>query len=1311
MPGTTISHSTLPPMHRIAPLLILVLTALAAPAQRLRSGSLLTAPPRTAAVRPVVPHALRPAASSILSPDTLYAAATAKRNGWIEPVLVVTPKAACGMYSAYRFTRRNAAGHWLSVECINSLGQPENGNFGTFILSGNASDRTGSTAWKQRIESVTAIRFMPDASGRTVVQERAYDAGGTLVYTYTPTPIAPRTEVGAYGDANGLMAELRDKAAYENVFSSIAPIYGTPDTTPPPLAYGTLARATSDGLGHVGSVSLLDAKGTPMANYNDAAYAAYSVDAAGHTLGFWSADAQGRRVIDNCGNCGMLYTYDAQGREATVTCMDADWRPMAFPSRNYDVQDGMVRIHYDHDASGNVISYRFTDADDRPMANAYGMARREIRRNARGQVTEQWDYDLQGRLCSGDGTGAAHIVIRYDSLGRQTDIFFNDSLDRPVTTEGYLCGKHFEYDAKGAVCLQQQFSVVDSVERVSYEERTTPRWERTQFSDLTSRVDSFDARGRQTFYGYYDENGQPADNDDGYASQLTSYVDRPGLCIKRTEHRDSKGLRTYANGYVTGETRYDSLACFIDYTTRDYAGHNMAYRQQYTAPDLATFTAQQNIDAFHTPCYGADANSMCYYGAHTNHSPDGKYNAFFGYDEWGDIAYINELNSQKRIYCSQVFRPGSAPNACYDEHGQPVTDYDALRDSLPKLLSVEITDTTGTYGAGLRSGDIILRYGGFTQPRHARPSYADFIGQWGLQAVLAAPRRKPMTVLRLDSEKGTFSLHNFQLSEGTIADKGFHAHTRFATQRLWQRVWQAVDSIADTADDNARRIISAIASGERTARPSADSVMLMLPCGSADYNYTHYARFVGAPAIIMRADLSYETDDSVTTWRWEEGDQASALSAMVDYANRISGTALTIYYSSKALRIDSLHTSTCFYTPVAYVRCDSLPAITRLRRLYNMWKAPSPEAYDLSHTDSLTLHAVYAQAELLRGNMVKEVPVRMFRALANTGYTDAYSYIAEHYLGLSPDSLPDTKDNLHKAVRWNSRAVKLGDYFGIYKLGVHQKMAGDTLQAIRTFQSVVDRRAGCAQLARRQLADLFLARGDTAAYLHTLAAYLLRLDNEDDIRRNIEKVAPFIHNSFQGRDSVWAEHPKEVAQVLTAGGVRCVYSLKDRKTAFWHFFLARHLGGNATVDGLDYSYTECHALMNVWENTQGDSLDYVFSSYLNDKLLTLTYERDDSVARRFKLRGTYFLLQLEDKEVTSLPSYKEWNDRPSYGSAPYAYLADKKGRIRRVPIVKGFFSNMHMTVVKPAERQRIVDAFHRWKAAHPEQFVPYESAE
>lgn len=171
-------------------------------------------------------------------------------------------------------------------------------------------------------------------------------------------------------------------------------------------------------------------------------------------------------------------------------------------------------------------------------------------------------------------------------------------------------------------------------------------------------------------------------NSDGYACQTISYRDTPGHCHIQRTNFDQYRNNTYAYGYVTRHTVDDSLACTTDFRNEAFAGPRQAFRQHYSSPELSTITGQSNLDAFFTPCHGAGSNNFSYYGLNITHpSDDSQLSSIIGYDEWGELSYINELTgyAASTVHWPPCLTPSKMPVSTRTDNASRISTACATR--------------------------------------------------------------------------------------------------------------------------------------------------------------------------------------------------------------------------------------------------------------------------------------------------------------------------------------------------------------------------------------------------------------------------------------------------------------------------------------------------------------------------------------------------------------------------------------------------------------------------------------------------------
>ncbi|MBO4315681.1 MAG: hypothetical protein J5867_06955, partial [Prevotella sp.] len=371
-------------------------------------------------------------------PDTVYSHSTTKQHGWRNPLGILTKEQASHRSFSYRFTHRNAKGHWGKMELIDGYGHYNTGNMNTYILKLVAidTDTLANKEWAEKVESACIFEFIADATGEHVIQERAYDKDMNVIYIYSRTPIGKNKSgrqqyVGSYKDSYGLPAEMRK------------------DTTGR-YTYGTLVMLTEDKWGNDSVIEYIDAKGQKKVNSDGADMEIYVHDQLGRCIRQFYCDSVGKPIIDNWGNCDIEFAWNKDHTEESAMYVDANWKPMRMPTLREDSYNkGVIKTLYFYDEYKRIIERRFVDGDGNPDTNFYGAHKRITSYDEKGNVKERRWYDKNGHLAPSDNSQDAVYKYTYTSDGQTQDAFFYDKNEQPCSTPGYLSRIHYEYDDNG----------------------------------------------------------------------------------------------------------------------------------------------------------------------------------------------------------------------------------------------------------------------------------------------------------------------------------------------------------------------------------------------------------------------------------------------------------------------------------------------------------------------------------------------------------------------------------------------------------------------------------------------------------------------------------------------------------------------------------------------------------------------------------------------------------------------------------------------------------------------------------------------
>ena len=706
--------------------------------------------------------------------DTVYSRNFTKRNGWIIPMGEISQEQMSHRNQSFRFTRRNSRGHWLRVDAVDSYGRLQEGIFDPYLIKMGNTDADGGAdrQWVERLKHTAILEIVPDVGGERVVQERVYDSAHNIVYIYTVTPIGtdslghPRY-VGTYRNAIGHFADMR------------------PDTTGT-YTYGTLVMLTHDRCGHDSIVEFMDAKGLKRPNADGVAMESRVYDDAGDCVLIRSHDAEGRPVHDLVSNCGTGLVY-ADHQLIQMTYLDTLGRPMILnPPYSLDSR-GVSSVILTHDRHGRQTGFSYADTCGRPIAAANGLGRCAAEYDGRGNPIEMTYFGIDGRpIVPVDGF-AAIIRNRFDHRGRLLQSDYLDAQDLPVSKDGYYCREVREYDDDSDVpALLQTFTTDGHSIRRSYCSERRPWGIRVVYSDGSSQIDSIDRRGNTTYTGYFAPDGSPADVG-AWATMHRRYTYGQSTTEYTEVFRSANGSLA-TSGHAFKKASIDSVAG-TEYIRR-FRADSVLFDATILchSPGYGPVTHEINVNRFGRPSRTGSSGLVRFLYADCLFAQTDSPNliaAIMGRDEFGEPDYI--------VTPGNVFYY-QRNSIQYDEDNHPITNYFAARDSLPKVMSIEVTDSIA-YSLGLLDNDIVVAEGVYGCDPRNPVAESQFRGNHALATVLNGSRSRSMTVLRADTAARCFRAITLPDISGYLSQNGILLHERFLTRRQLDRIGRAIDSL------------------------------------------------------------------------------------------------------------------------------------------------------------------------------------------------------------------------------------------------------------------------------------------------------------------------------------------------------------------------------------------------------------------------------------------------------------------------------------------------------------------------------------
>ena len=701
-------------------------------------------------------------------PDTVYCLKTKKQHGWFSPMQIVSKDLAMHYGSHYRFTRKNAVAHWTKMEVLDGYGRlrPDNG-MAPYILNIGAEehDKSINRDWLEKVKTECVYEFIADPSGENVIQERAFDKWHNLVYSYSRVQIGnpeDRKYIGSYRDYYGLPAEMRNDSAY---------------------TYGTLVVITEDRWGNDSIIQYVDAKGVPKNNSWGVAQEHYIQDHHGLLQRKQSCDIEGNRVIDLAGNCAWqanwntkTYTLESQ------ICLDDKLQPMRMPDvLGYGNETvGTIKQVYKYDDYKRQIETKFVTIDNKPDTNIYGAHRIEFTWDDYGNRTSVTAYDIDGKLAAFGKTGTARWTAEYDEKGRMKYIEWYDKNNQLCSTEGYLSRKKEIYGDDDYLDEQVYWAIENGKEDTCYYYKRTHNSCYERYNDGSYKIDSLDNKGRKVLTVYYKADGTPEFNKKtGYHRLRIRITESDKKSLWNYEYTDTLG--NLCGKYPVMEYSIDSVQWTMIhryYNNKKRLSLNL--RQQYTQ-GFSKRIREIDENQFGNICRSGGVGTLYYYADILKNQKD-EYTAGACRDEFGESDY----NSTPCYY----IRFTSKGVANYDENNNRINDNNEFRNSCPKAMSIEVTDSSA-YRLGLQDNDIILCYGDSYQIKDSL-NYWNFVGAWSVSQCIEAQKEKNLLVFRINPITKEYGVVSLTLPKGNPSHLGFIAHPTFKTQKQVIRIKESI---------------------------------------------------------------------------------------------------------------------------------------------------------------------------------------------------------------------------------------------------------------------------------------------------------------------------------------------------------------------------------------------------------------------------------------------------------------------------------------------------------------------------------------
>ncbi|MBO4906249.1 MAG: hypothetical protein J5486_04320 [Bacteroidaceae bacterium] len=676
--------------------------------------------------------------------DTACYLALSKTFGWYQGIgQKLTADEASRMPCYFRLTEPDSLGRFTHIEALNGHGAlTSNHNLSTYLMTRNdASDEDADSLWRAMMQTVVQWQLYPAADSRLPVMESGYDADGNLIYNYLMKAIDDSLVVGHYTDAYGEPIALR-KGENEAQFVQMG----------------------LDSMGYERQICYISKDANYMRNSDGAYMTRYDYDADGNIVRCLSCLMTGQPMLDSWGNCGYIADYNDRGQVLHKRYLDQHLLPMRMPLYRAGAIDVMSRnfVYQDYRL---IDEYYLTD-DGHKDKTKYGIHRRHYDYDEHGDLLRTSSYDTDGELCN-DSNGIAQTLMTYDNQGRMLTRSFldNHQLLRNDPTGTYLYMGENRYATSNGIDTIPLYVVENS----GYEQRTIDRR-----SDLVT-VRRTDTQGRVVELAYYNMEGQPVEVDSCFR-QLTSY-----------SRQASKLIQTDIHYSFNDTTRTVTITDTRDHTriVQTFRGSTLLSTFGQTLDEsLQEITGQYGYDALGNRARSHLEDAL-YYRVVSGTTYRGQTSYMMGRNEYGEPSYVSSSESTSSdIYCTKIFK-SDGTSVLLDEDNQPITDVKSFRSTRGRLYCIELTSQRA-YDIGLRSGDIIVRYGAFTYPEVSTDVWEPR-DNLQMGTFLSRKERKELVVLRFDSRTGQHRPVELTLPKGSPSELGFIIQTVLCTNSETER--------------------------------------------------------------------------------------------------------------------------------------------------------------------------------------------------------------------------------------------------------------------------------------------------------------------------------------------------------------------------------------------------------------------------------------------------------------------------------------------------------------------------------------------
>ncbi|MGM9841862.1 MAG: hypothetical protein ACI31D_06645 [Candidatus Limisoma sp.] len=768
-------------------------------------------------------------------PNSAYYSNVVKRNGWFEGVgKPLTRETASHLFSYYKLSQKNSAGHWTLMEAYDGLGRLTTyHNIGTFLVNQfNDDDKGANAAWREKLRTVCKWSFIGDNSDKNVVQEVGLDENDNIVYVFVPMKVGEREYVGTYLDAWGM------------------PVFLRTDSLGNDIGYANYVHIHLDNRGYIERLTFADRRGNPQRDYNGAFANIKHYDDKGRQDYEASLNIMGNRMIDHAGNCGWRVKYCGD-TAIEALYFDADEKPIAIKSTCGEIGNIYgYRTIYDKYGRDSIVD--ILGRDGKPAVSEKGVARLLNRYSKHGLLIERQYFDSLGKLTN-DSLGVAVWKREINSFDLDTCLVWL-SADGKYVNAPYACKQLTKYDKSWNIVSFKSYRTTNGDDLVlHYTSYTDSAGNEVQkWADYNlMRIDSYDSGRRYLGYAYFDLSGNPVDHDGALFSDdagLHSYTKnyQDSITIIETYLKSDGSPFLCRSGYYKNITQIDTM-------------HHQYINTQYAEPDVVRykFVKQFNDDfseiqrQWDLTLDGKQARvgwwDNDYYECIVDYNMYGVMTKIQALNEFGEPAYMYR-NSDNKVFTYLDINASTY----YDEFGNEIENNWSFSYNLPRAVVVEVTKPAVADSLGICNGDVIVSYGDWRVDESLKNyDVKDFYAE----AIVCAEKTKSVTLLRHDPEADSSKIVRINnLRAGRLSDLGIYPRMIYYTQKERQR-------LVDVCRKNGVSL-------ESLPYKTTKDVVLLMPRKRDVYSSSWYNSGYCDPVFVLAANNAEEATSDETLWEW-----------------------------------------------------------------------------------------------------------------------------------------------------------------------------------------------------------------------------------------------------------------------------------------------------------------------------------------------------------------------------------------------------------------------------------------------------------